>query len=437
MTNRHEILAKAPKLEEHTRGFELNLTHGPVDLEVGNTRLKIIDPHRDLSPLELEKWRNVNTSIGFFVIEPAILDPENMTGLKGLRDGETLILGRHHTYDNRFRFDKFASRKHLQITRHGEIVSIWDLGSANETFIGQTVLNRAGIAKPALAETMLANDNEKFRVSIEAASLTHEGHPDRNDDSYFINESGGGAGVFDGVGSNSGSDLASQIAANSIDKAFRNHPGLATVNSAVQFMHKALHNAHRDIVQGIGETTGDFQPATTATVVKTFEDEEYRHYAVIASVGDSRAYLFRDGNLRMLTLDQSMALATATTRDEKYARQWRFSNITKLEDLTPEEQVAYKQQNMIYGALGPGGNFSSTQVEVVYLEPGDQIILTSDGIHDNLTSEEITEILRHGGGSLELTHRAQERSREDKMINMRAKQDDMTAVVMRFDAKNN
>lgn len=100
----------------------------------------------------------------------------------------------------------------------------------------------------------------------------------------------------------------------------------------------------------------------------------------IAHVGDSRAYLFRKGNLSRLTKDQSLV--------EKL-----------LEDkiISPEEAETMGGRNIILQALG-----SEEDLEVAHpksaLQVGDTVLLCTDGLTTVVGDSDIEESLRQGGG---------------------------------------
>ncbi len=109
--------------------------------------------------------------------------------------------------------------------------------------------------------------------------------------------------------------------------------------------------------------------------------------AVVGQVGDSRAYLFRGGHLKQITKDQSL--------------------VGKLiEDgiITEEEADKIAGKNIILQALG-----SEEPLEVVAerhrLQPGDALLLCTDGLSGVVTHKEIEEELRRGGPALEVCQR--------------------------------
>jgi serine/threonine protein phosphatase PrpC len=102
--------------------------------------------------------------------------------------------------------------------------------------------------------------------------------------------------------------------------------------------------------------------------------------ALVAHVGDSRAYLFRGGALRQLTEDHSLL------NDYRRSRQ-----------LTPEEIEAFPHKNVIVRALGMDSEVE-VDLHVEPLEHGDVVLLCSDGLTGMVPDARIAEILRGAHG---------------------------------------
>ncbi len=113
---------------------------------------------------------------------------------------------------------------------------------------------------------------------------------------------------------------------------------------------------------------------------------EHEPSALIAHVGDSRAYLLRGGSLLQLTEDHSL-----------------LNDYIRARRPTPAEIEAFPHKNVIVRALG-----MRDQVEVdvirLSLEDGDVVLLCCDGLSGMVTEGEMTEILR---GCRDLPHGAQ------------------------------
>ena len=96
-------------------------------------------------------------------------------------------------------------------------------------------------------------------------------------------------------------------------------------------------------------------------------------------VGDSRAYLYRDGELRQLTRDHSLV--------EELRRQGR---------LTTEEAEEHPQRSIITRALGPEPDVE-LDVHTHQARSGDLYLLCSDGLTSMVREERMREILEASG----------------------------------------
>jgi protein phosphatase len=110
-------------------------------------------------------------------------------------------------------------------------------------------------------------------------------------------------------------------------------------------------------------------------------------HALVAHVGDSRAYLWRRGALRQLTEDHSL-----------------LNDYRKTRALTPEEIQAFPHKNVIVRALGMK---EVVDVDLLRepLEDGDVLLLCSDGLSGMLPDPRIAEVIRANAG--EVRHAAQ------------------------------
>ena len=154
---------------------------------------------------------------------------------------------------------------------------------------------------------------------------------------------------------------------------------------------------------------------------------------MVAKVGDSRAYLLRNQILSQLTLDKCYF----TSRDSlKYSKrmQMALAQATDLSQLNSQEQLAFRYQNLIDGYLGQNNNQPEISVEGFDLQKDDCLVLTSDGVHDNLTNQEMEVILQQKTPldmSINSLITAAVRRSQDRS-HLRAKPDDMTAVAIRL-----
>ncbi len=188
-----------------------------------------------------------------------------------------------------------------------------------------------------------------------------------NQDTYFIDELPQGilAIVADGMGGHKDGEIASGIATEVILESFKDdgkHPPI-TIGQAIQ-------TANLDIYDYSNEVAGSQGMGTTLTTL--FLDDQV---GFIGHVGDSRAYLIRDGEIRQLTRDHS----------------WVADRVRQ-GILTEFEAKNHHWRNVITNALG-----ATQEVELDLLhflvKDDDKILLCSDGISTLFNDEEIAEIV--------------------------------------------
>jgi PPM family protein phosphatase len=170
--------------------------------------------------------------------------------------------------------------------------------------------------------------------------------------------------VADGMGGAQAGEVASRIAAESFEPAQRgSQPAEAWLRTIAEGANERIHSLSEEdsTVSGMG---------TTLTAALVEGDE-----VTLAHVGDSRAYLYRDGELKLLTSDHSLV--------EELRRQGR---------LTDEQAEDHPQRSIITRALGPE---SEVDVDTMTYSarPGDAYLLCSDGLTTMVREERIAEIL--------------------------------------------
>lgn len=196
------------------------------------------------------------------------------------------------------------------------------------------------------------------------ASATHTGLVRANNEDSLYPETSGTSDdealvvVADGMGGHVAGEVASRIAVETaIDIVGPAGMKVMGANHAV-----LLEVARNQDLAGMG---------TTMTLVELGEDGVAR----FAHVGDSRAYLLRDGTLRQLTIDHTVA-----------------AEYVAAGKLTPEEAHTHPQRNMITRALGLTQNLLIDEFEEP-LAAGDRLLLCSDGVNSMLRDPEIAEQL--------------------------------------------
>ena len=172
--------------------------------------------------------------------------------------------------------------------------------------------------------------------------------------------------VADGMGGHNAGEVASQMAAAQIPRAYYADPS-PEISTALA---NAIAAANQAIVQHAQAAAGQSGMGTTATLAVVRERE-----VIIGNVGDSRTYLLRNGALTQVTQDHSLVAAQA-----------------RAGVLTPEQARNHPQRNVITRALG---KMDSAQPDFFNgsLQAGDTLILCSDGLSTMVTDNEIQDIV--------------------------------------------
>lgn len=211
--------------------------------------------------------------------------------------------------------------------------------------------------------------------SLTAAGLTDQGRVrQQNEDHWFADEEQGVFLVSDGMGGRVAGELASRIVVEVFPsfllQRLQDIPHLFSpaaqeiVLSALSELSKMIHleSSKRPDFFGMG-----------ATVVLGIIRNAH---ALIAHIGDSRAYLFRDQQLEPLTKDHSLVQI-----------------LIDMGQLKPEDVATHPARSQITQFVGMKGSVVP-ETRVVPLHPEDRLLLCSDGLTGMVTDAAIAEILR-------------------------------------------
>jgi len=269
-------------------------------------------------------------------------------------------------------------------------------------------------------------------IDISAKSIESEQHPGRNEDAMLNLPKKQAFGVFDGMGGYTGGEIASKTARDFIETKLKNIPDGLSLEQTQDFLKQTFLEANQKILDKVVGSPELKDMGTTAAVVKIWEGPQGERKAIIANIGDSRVYIYRNENLTMTIEDNNYGI-----QDEAEAgkMQLKLSEVTDLAALNDFEKLCFSKRNEMSQALG--NNFAGARMRIIDLQKGDRIIVASDGVHDNLTTKEINDIMKNYKSSQEATDKlikaAQDRSKD--INHLRHKPDDMSAIVLEIKEK--
>ena len=185
--------------------------------------------------------------------------------------------------------------------------------------------------------------------------------------------------VADGMGGHTLGDVAAQCAIDSvsaIEKDLDSYTNLDDRKSAIKIaLIEAADKICRHIdgsVSGTQSRILNFGRSAGTTIAGVHLGDR----ALVFHVGDSRVYLYRDGELTRLTRDHSLV-----------------QEMIDAGEITSEEGHAHPRRHIITRAIGTHGPPEVDFVEVA-LHTGDVVLLCSDGLSDELLDIDIADILR-------------------------------------------
>lgn len=202
--------------------------------------------------------------------------------------------------------------------------------------------------------------------------------------------------VADGMGGHKAGEVASKLALDSLAHCLRENSDTLQTDPDVA-MERAFKYANAKVFDYASEHGEEFRGmGTTVTAIIPRGDDIY-----IAHVGDSRAYLVRGHEIKLLTDDHSLV-----------------NELLKSGGLTEEEAQNHPQRNILTRAIG-----TSQDVKVdIRKEPvtqGDIIVLCTDGLFNRVNLDEIMQMAGKaeslGERAKHLVERALERGGSDNI----------------------
>ncbi len=300
-------------------------------------------------------------------------------------------------------------------------------GRNEDAALGDIIrLQEEGVAPPKVETRDPAADAEAIRQARERELQVADKLKDKKVFGVLDGISGGGEGGGTGV-------LASRLASARITERMAAMPQGLSVEQTKAFLLQSMQEADKDVKRyrdAADASTRDSarkkelkQMGTTADVVALVDNPDGSQEAVIGHVGDSRVYLYdeKTKKLQSLTVDENVVgymMRIGQISREEYDQVMNTENIDDLPDKLknlganlPGIGGVRRAKNMIFNALGTGG-VTAENVFSVKVEAGQKLMITSDGIHDNLTDAQLEQLLAEGKTMEDITRLASESGRK-------------------------
>jgi protein phosphatase len=228
----------------------------------------------------------------------------------------------------------------------------------------------------------------------------------------FGNERGHLFLVADGMGGHNGGEYASAMAVTAIEQFTLNtfkwffRPGGVDAQRVLTQFQTALREAEARIFEESAEHPELHGMGTTVTMAYHLDSQ-----LCIVHAGDSRAYMFEEGELRQVTRDHTVV-----------------AELVRQGNLQPGDAKRHRFRNLITNVVGGNEALQFVEAHALQLQAGDRLLLCSDGLTEMLSNDAIAATLRD-----ELDPKTA-CSKLVRQANDAGGRDNITVVIVRFDA---
>jgi serine/threonine protein phosphatase PrpC len=236
-----------------------------------------------------------------------------------------------------------------------------------------------------------------------------------NEDAFIANAPLGIFAVADGMGGHASGEVASRMAVDSLQEAIARagqekdapfpEDSPAVLSSPANILVNGFRLANQRIYKSSLEK-GEYKGMGTTMVAVYFSDSS----SIVAHVGDSRLYQIRGQSVEQTTEDHSLVW-----------EQYRQGLIAK------EALSSSPHKNIVTRALGIQPTVD-VEIKELVTEPGDCLILCSDGLSDLVRDEELPKVIHEAAGDL---NRAA--SELIRLANQRGGRDNITILLIQID----
>jgi PPM family protein phosphatase len=280
-------------------------------------------------------------------------------------------------------------------------------------FIGDSQPPRVAIKFGALTDRgkVRGSNEDHFLVArlskslhVCKTSLPGEG------ETQFSEEEGYLMVVADGMGGAAAGERASALAVGSIEGFVLNtlkwflHLGGHDEQQLLTELRQSLESADRTVIERARSNRAFSGMGTTLTMAYSVGTDLF-----IVHAGDSRAYLFRDGELEQLTSDDTLVQV-----------------LVDAGAISPEDAKRHPRRHVVTNAIGGPSEGVTAEIHKLILLDGDTVLFCTDGLTDPVDDDAIAEILYHHPDPEDACNRLVD------LALSRGGPDNVTAVVVRY-----
>ncbi len=185
--------------------------------------------------------------------------------------------------------------------------------------------------------------------------------------------------VADGMGGAAAGERASALAIESVESFVQNtlkwflHMSGRDEQTLLDELRRSLERADRTIIERARNNPALYGMGTTLTMAYCVAADLY-----IVHAGDSRAYLFRDGELEQLTNDHTLVQALVDGGM-----------------ITPEDARHHKRRHVVTNVVGGPTEGVYAEIHKLVLRDGDTLLFCTDGLTEPVEDAAIAEVLAH------------------------------------------
>lgn len=214
----------------------------------------------------------------------------------------------------------------------------------------------------------------KSRLRTRAGAHSDIGLRETNDDLVFAGDHCRLYVALDGIGGHAGGGEASRIVLEQLRSSIESmcaSAGAHADQDLSQAVTQAVVDAREEMLK-VAKETPEYDSMGTVFALAYVVDETllYTH------VGDARVYLYREGKTRQLTTDQTYVQL-----------------MVDIGVIDPDEIAEHPMRNVILNAVGTRSGKTPALVHSKMLLPGDVVLLTTDGVSDKLSEEDLSHLL--------------------------------------------